>query len=77
MAEAQNTSEHSKCEEPKKMELPKLSAKDFKVYNNMAEHMDYYVSISKVSSASFLLIFHNSTTISVRRGQRCTVPARP
>lgn len=27
-----------------KDQLPKLSAADFRVYNHMAEHMEYYVS---------------------------------
>lgn len=26
--------------------LPKLSPADFKIYNNMAEHMDYFVSFA-------------------------------
>lgn len=25
-------------------QLPKLSAADFRIYNRMAEHMDYFVS---------------------------------
>jgi hypothetical protein len=32
--------EEKKEEEPK---LPKLSAAEFRVYNSMAEHMDYFV----------------------------------
>jgi hypothetical protein len=33
--------EEKKQEEPK---LPKLSAADFRAYNSMAEHMEYFVS---------------------------------
>jgi hypothetical protein len=33
--------EEKKEEEPK---LPKLSTAEFKIYNSMAEHMDYFVS---------------------------------
>jgi hypothetical protein len=35
----------AKAEEDKKEEekLPKLSAADFRVYNSMAEHMEYFV----------------------------------
>lgn len=31
-------------DEPKKEALPKLSAAEFRVYNSMAEHMEYFVS---------------------------------
>lgn len=31
--------------EPVEEKLPKLSAADFKIYNNMAEHMDYFVGV--------------------------------
>lgn len=45
---------------PKKEEqdLPKLSAKEFRVYNNMAEHMDMFVRICGATQASksFLII---------------------
>jgi hemerythrin-like domain-containing protein len=33
---------------PKKEPLPKLSASDFRAYNSMAEHMEYFVSSSAV-----------------------------
>ena len=29
--------------EPKEEKLPKLSLADFRVYNSMAEHMEYFV----------------------------------
>ena len=44
----------SKCDKPtevaapkqEEQALPKLSAKDFRVYNSMAEHMDMFVGVS-------------------------------
>jgi hypothetical protein len=37
------TPEETTKDEVKKPELPKLTPSEFKVYNHMAEHMDYYV----------------------------------
>ena len=34
--------------EKEKEKLPKLSAADFRTYNSMAEHMEYFVSIPSV-----------------------------
>lgn len=42
-----------KKEEKKEDALPKLSAADFRVYNSMAEHMNYYVRF-------FIMIFYSS-----------------
>ena len=35
----------AECPKPQAEPLPKLSAADFRVYNRMAEHMDYYVRL--------------------------------
>jgi hypothetical protein len=42
----------AKEEEKEKVEekLPKLSAADFRVYNSMAEHMEYFVSFLFIPS---------------------------
>jgi hypothetical protein len=54
-AETQLTPEPAKVEEPKKMELPKLTAAEFKAYNRMADMMDYYVGTSAPLNARSLL----------------------
>jgi hypothetical protein len=41
--------EEKKEEEPK---LPKLSAAEFRAYNSMAEHMDYFVSAVQLFSSN-------------------------
>ena len=35
--------------------LPKLSAADFRVYNHMAEHMQYFVGLPDSKSVVFLM----------------------
>ena len=57
---------------------PQFSPSEFRIYNRMAEHMDYYVipppsSPSKAPSTDAL----PSTTYSARPGTRSTRPARP
>jgi hypothetical protein len=47
--------EEKKEEEPK---LPKLSAAEFRIYNSMAEHMEYFVS------SLLIFIFHPISHIS-------------
>lgn len=44
-------------EKKKQEELPKLSAADFRVYNSMAEHMEYFVS-SRILFCSFVYVWH-------------------
>jgi hypothetical protein len=43
-------------EEEKKEELPKLSAAEFRAYNSMAEHMEYFVSSHLSPSIRMILI---------------------
>ncbi len=79
--------EEKKEEEPK---LPKLSAADFRAYNSMAEHMEYFVSFYFLfpSDLEFSPCFHllikrerkltkvqTSITTSANPGQCSTTPA--
>jgi hypothetical protein len=41
----ESAKEETPKEEKKEEPLPKLSAADFQVYNSMADHMEYFVSI--------------------------------
>lgn len=45
--------ESSKGLQKEEEKLPKLSAADFKIYNHMAEHMDYFVCLSPLVSFHF------------------------
>lgn len=65
--------------------LPKLSAADFRAYNSMAEHMDYFVrtplSFPTSSHPTFYsallannLLQYNSTTTFAKHGTRSTTP---
>lgn len=46
ITEAKKEEQKVVVEEKKKEELPKLTAAEFRVYNSMAEHMEYFVSSS-------------------------------
>lgn len=71
-----------KKEEKKEEALPKLSAADFKVYNSMAEHMNYFVRPLLISTSHFhpfnpLLTPPISITISDNPGPFSTPPPPP
>jgi hypothetical protein len=71
---------HVKEEEKEKLEekLPKLSAADFRVYNSMAEHMEYFVSFlftPSTGGSSGGRADRNSTIISDNRGRCCITHA--
>jgi hypothetical protein len=51
--DARRQAEKEKAEEA----LPKLSAADFRVYNSMAEHMEYFVGRTAKCGASVGFLF--------------------
>lgn len=52
MADPKPDAASAPAEADKEKQLPKLSAKEFAVYNHMAEHMDYFVSRRRPISCS-------------------------
>lgn len=41
-----------KEEEEEEIKLPKLSAAEFRAYNSMAEHMEYFVRLSSIKHST-------------------------
>jgi len=58
--------EETKKTEEEKPKLPKLSSADFRAYNSMAEHMEYFVRLSP-SICSGRKHYHKHTRIQTRR----------
>jgi len=66
--------------EVKEDKLPKLSAAEFRAYNSMAEHMEYFVSATTATGKFEMRIkteftFLSSITISDNPGQSSKMPA--
>ena len=59
--------------------LPKLTAQEYRVYNCMADHMNYFVSYQRSPPTEFYVhVAHTSSmTTSDKPGTSYTQPARP